>query len=626
MAGWRADSGCSLERLFGHRLGYFWISGFGLQSYAAWEPDLQAGEYFRECLQHLGGRFWHAEALISEEAAGQWAAAPGETGSFSPGRRSMAFCAPANCSVRAVLDRVAPLHLLIEVLSLRSRMSSVDLLRAFAAKIGASPDASRWLRDDLRRMRRSVAISAREVAASQERSPCPWRRVLREAAFLEAGESAALDAAARDFQRCVDGLGARLWATTVQDAANTSSVLASGRGAIAADLMWSASWAVCAPRGCSEGAVRSVIVPAVWAARSCGRPTPGSSAEGCVKPARLAATAAPLLHAVGLRVQELAAWSELDLSWAILGLAGCGTSSFAAALHSHPELELLHTDSLLEDSSFFLSPMTHPFALPTRLEVSRFNRWGTKARSTSRSARRLRGVKRPQYIRSDLALARLGQVPGLRALAVLDDPALRAEREYLKNAARCRQQNASFLPPALGACLGRVCMPRCPRPRSGQRSGFDLREGDFLAAQRVRRALAELGSEAEERFFLAERRSLAEDPLAFYNRAADFLGVGAFPEATVFAAVNEANLAPASTADLRGELFALRGPGSPARHEMGLALLRGFFAGERWELRELFRRLPPRLPPAAWPAWLREEQEPEPALRGPGEWSREREG
>merc|ERR1740117_1129965 len=105
---------------------------------------------------------------------------------------------------------------------------------------------------------------------------------------------------------------------------------------------------------------------------------------------------------------ELSDWAAHDLSWAIVGCRGCGTTSLAANLHRHPELELLYTSvhsDVLEDGGYFAFSNC---ALPTREKVRCFNAWKTKAivdESVARS--RLRGVKHPYYGENLKAIRRL---------------------------------------------------------------------------------------------------------------------------------------------------------------------------------------------------------------------------
>eukprot|EP00931_Biecheleriopsis_adriatica_P035687 TRINITY_DN20567_c0_g1_i1.p1 TRINITY_DN20567_c0_g1~~TRINITY_DN20567_c0_g1_i1.p1 ORF type:complete len:624 (+),score=94.79 TRINITY_DN20567_c0_g1_i1:67-1938(+) len=599
---------CSLQSLLSHGLGYFWLSGLGLRSYleppSSYETtrhrptETFAAEfagYRRWCLEHLLGRLWLAQVQLPPDFSVAWippdySPASGLDGiALEDWPQSMVLCAPEPCSDHAVEKLLVPFHMLVQAMMLQSRSSSVDVLRSMASQLvrhGGLKVLRRSLRRDLRRMRlqglkaevHDVKLPAEPFAARglQSMPSCSsWEVVANDASHFcsstERNASAEIALATAAFRACTAGGAGRYWAVEVRKRHNLSCPQDM-------DLLGSASTVeachFCAPAACSEAIVRSRLALDTWALQKIATQiSPGENSrwlERRVLPA--------VRRQVEVHVDEVAEWSLHNLSWAVLGFEGCGTTTLAAALQHHPALEVLQTDSLLEDGSYFCTQALQQASwegvvprLPSRMDVLRFNAWRSKTEHHE-GRHYLRGVKRPQYIRSNLALARLAQIPGLRALLLVDEPAALAERQYLKNVGRCRMHNLSFKAPPLATCLGSPCMPRCSRAGDFRDRGqFLVEHSDFAMSERIQVLLEALGS--AKRVFLADRGALRHGN-RFYNRVAAFLGVASFPlrsdrylEGLV---LNEASGgAPDATSSLRTAI--LHGFRLRQQHEDGLA-------------------------------------------------------
>eukprot|EP00928_Gymnodinium_smaydae_P006176 TRINITY_DN12153_c0_g1_i1.p1 TRINITY_DN12153_c0_g1~~TRINITY_DN12153_c0_g1_i1.p1 ORF type:complete len:703 (-),score=136.07 TRINITY_DN12153_c0_g1_i1:31-2139(-) len=648
---------CSLAALLGApRLGFLWLSGLPLRTYIPYGPDAdqsQVDAYGQWCSEHLEGRLWAAAVTFPAGFSQAWVppdyVAPGALGSVGLAEwpHVLAICVPGRCSANTVSGVIVPLHLLFQAIAVQMRSCVAEVVRGFAARLRlpsaagkrdrarAAEVAAAALRRDVGRLRTGLQVRVRELmpttsAEASLRHPAAGTLRHRCEAMLQPpsrlSSPKSLAAAVREQRRCTEASG-RLWSLTPpvppppprrgrgRNRQARRNRQRRGRGLHSArpirrGYRGFGRLGVCAAAECSAHAVRTVLLQSLWS-----RPREAAAQQQQQQQQRSLLR----MHERGPALEELAAWSDHRLDWAILGFEGCGTTTLAAALHLHPELEVLHADDLLEDGSYFLTGAAGSGGsrgagggggglglLPSRLDTLRFNAWATKPPTVG--SRRVRGIKRPQYVRSNGALARLGEVPGLRAVLLIDDPVALAERQYLKNAGRCQVENASFKIPPLAACLVRPCMPRCSGRRGDQRERppFALDLTSFQMAGRVRRTLAVLGGPGARRLLLATRGDLKRGRV-FYDAVAAFVGATRrFPAASdgplSSLVLNEASgNAPAPTPGLQREL-GLKNAAARRAHERALTRLRASFAGERKALCELFKQL---LPPTAksCPAW-----------------------
>eukprot|EP00928_Gymnodinium_smaydae_P066712 TRINITY_DN4967_c0_g2_i3.p1 TRINITY_DN4967_c0_g2~~TRINITY_DN4967_c0_g2_i3.p1 ORF type:complete len:453 (-),score=94.45 TRINITY_DN4967_c0_g2_i3:59-1417(-) len=406
---------------------------------------------------------------------------------------------------------------------------------------------------------------------------------------------------------------------------------------------------LCAPAACTAAVVRGLLLPLFWllTLSAAKRLQPGLGEDDRIPAPLDASSLLPralelvprTLRSVSVAVtEELGAWGELDLSWAILGFEGCGTTSLAAGLRAHPDLELLALEgNPYLESNFFWADWPHELRLsepriehlrarylPYRSEVQLFNAWRTKGAA----GRRFRGLKSAKYVHDDASLARLSRIRGLRVVLMLEDPVLRIERGYLKNAGAwlaaqgangtVAERTTPALVP-LASCLDAACGPlhyaapglHDPESDASSAPGLAIDPGSFAVAARLRYIVKLFG---EEHIFLAMRSDLRAGR-AFYDSLAAFLGVRAYPadalpSETEIGSGNAMHHAGKSTAALRADVLAAlaaQAPDAVRGHEETLAALRRTFSSERASLRELIWRLPPRRSRggAPLPPWLR---------------------
>eukprot|EP00928_Gymnodinium_smaydae_P097668 TRINITY_DN8904_c0_g3_i1.p1 TRINITY_DN8904_c0_g3~~TRINITY_DN8904_c0_g3_i1.p1 ORF type:complete len:522 (-),score=112.64 TRINITY_DN8904_c0_g3_i1:94-1659(-) len=346
-----------------------------------------------------------------------------------------------------------------------------------------------------------------------ERSPS-WRTDMSDAMTALAG------------CRALPHGGGRYWDVAVEVLPNASHPLAFFIREALQGLQ-SLEFAVCAPVACNAADLRSLVVPGVFLPMTFGWGAAAVMAAGSGAESGRAALRSivdPGIHrSLKISAVEMGAWSELDLSWAILGFGGGGTSSVAWNLHQHPDLELLYepdTEGINYEDYFFLYSRTRH--LPTRHEVRRFNR----ARKTQGdpSRKTLRGVKRGNYAYSDAALARLGLIPNLRAILMLRDPAKQAWNGYLDCIRRALEAaDAKSL-----AAVDEVTLEACGK-QDVMASYVESLLVRFNATLRVF---------GRHRVFFAPAEEMGAGR-PFWNRLTAFLGARPFPSETKFEHVNK---------------------------------------------------------------------------------------
>eukprot|EP00927_Polykrikos_kofoidii_P051685 TRINITY_DN45476_c0_g1_i1.p1 TRINITY_DN45476_c0_g1~~TRINITY_DN45476_c0_g1_i1.p1 ORF type:complete len:495 (+),score=56.51 TRINITY_DN45476_c0_g1_i1:213-1697(+) len=437
----------------------------------------------------------------------------------------------------------------------------------------------------------------------------------------QANWHAALLRASAQIRDCLDLAGGRYWAVRLWVPRNQSSTggnrvrrrmqlrtISKMNATVPLVGQIGASFGVCVPVSCTQAAVRALTLPAI---RSLGFLSPG-----------------PLQTIIDRgalwRADELTGWGSLGLDWVVLGAAGCGTSTLVKSLQAHPELEAVFVEHLYyEENAYLLSREHHPLHLPFKSEVDRFTALHTKdASPQSTRPSRLRGVKYGDYILSDVALARLSEMRGVKAIVLLEDPVQLAEVQWLKNNAWChalarkRRVKYSFTSVDFHICIkGESCAPFCAPNASDdfKRRGFKLRLYQHHIANRVEKAVAALGA---ENIFLIDRQSLFSAELGdssgngrpLFDAMARFIGVGSFPADVVLpASSNTGHGSPGRrpTSKLRAEFIVSR-PDAVATYFEGINALKEHFGEERRSLRRLFAALPPRRPREKWPRWLRE--------------------
>eukprot|EP00928_Gymnodinium_smaydae_P022251 TRINITY_DN18747_c0_g1_i1.p1 TRINITY_DN18747_c0_g1~~TRINITY_DN18747_c0_g1_i1.p1 ORF type:complete len:511 (+),score=101.89 TRINITY_DN18747_c0_g1_i1:64-1596(+) len=443
-------------------------------------------------------------------------------------------------------------------------------------------------------------------------------------------------------RRCL-GIGGRLWMADVLFRGNFTD--ADGQSVTEAGSPIVIPRSVCAPAGCSRAAMRTVLVPFYWslvlaAVRAQRLSEPSFSEEEDILPTqsvRERARALLLMRGVSafrlgaeIVVEELGAWASMQLAWVVIGFEGCGTTSLATHLQRHPDLELVFVKGRpYLGSKFFWGDWPHHHRLtepairglrgrllPYRSEVELFNAWHSKPLPASPQALpRLRGIKSPKYVTDGVSLARLAEIPGLRAMIILEDPVLRIERAYLKNVAAWLADNATRELPSLASCIESPCGPLVyvqeglwDPVRDPGHSQLAIMPEAFVASRHIAAAAAKFG---EDRLLLIAREELRSDDRKLYGRLAAFLNVKAYAEdANVTEVVGNAmHHAPKPTWALRNDLRSLAAGAASSEflrsHDATLAALRGLFRTELETLRGLFLRLSGSGPSrTALPGWL----------------------
>eukprot|EP00929_Paragymnodinium_shiwhaense_P089286 TRINITY_DN49451_c0_g1_i2.p1 TRINITY_DN49451_c0_g1~~TRINITY_DN49451_c0_g1_i2.p1 ORF type:complete len:543 (+),score=85.62 TRINITY_DN49451_c0_g1_i2:2-1630(+) len=164
-----------------------------------------------------------------------------------------------------------------------------------------------------------------------------------------------LRAAEAAFRNCTQLVRGRVWATAVDE----SSV---DKSQPTKRLLWEKlgrpiCLAVCAPRACSKQQVSEIAAPLVFGAYLTAKVEGANIATilEAVAGSNLALPALPL----GFEAEELSSWSELQISWIIMGFPGTGTTTLASSLQRHPDLETLTQ-----------YPEDHACGLPTASDAS----------------------------------------------------------------------------------------------------------------------------------------------------------------------------------------------------------------------------------------------------------------
>eukprot|EP00931_Biecheleriopsis_adriatica_P053868 TRINITY_DN31632_c0_g1_i2.p1 TRINITY_DN31632_c0_g1~~TRINITY_DN31632_c0_g1_i2.p1 ORF type:complete len:224 (+),score=36.70 TRINITY_DN31632_c0_g1_i2:75-674(+) len=123
-------------------------------------------------------------------------------------------------------------------------------------------------------------------------------------------------------------------------------------------------------------------------------------------------------------LEELYAWSDLDIDFVIAGVQTCGTASLWQNLERHPQIAFTH--NLSEDTDYFFTNQVARHLLPSKSIVQKFNTWGLDRQKPAIVG--LRHVKIMQY---PIARFVVSQIPKLTPLVMLCDPIGRAEKLYL---------------------------------------------------------------------------------------------------------------------------------------------------------------------------------------------------
>eukprot|EP00929_Paragymnodinium_shiwhaense_P040130 TRINITY_DN20976_c0_g1_i2.p1 TRINITY_DN20976_c0_g1~~TRINITY_DN20976_c0_g1_i2.p1 ORF type:complete len:669 (+),score=115.28 TRINITY_DN20976_c0_g1_i2:95-2101(+) len=431
----------------------------------------------------------------------------------------------------------------------------------------------------------------------------------------------------KDYDTCTRRLGGRLWMADVVFRGNFTDV--EGDAVTDPNYPNYAPRSACVPWQCStKRAVQGVLVPVFWllTLSVAKRMQRLLDDEQRIMPVRASRSymrqvfqlAPSARRGMGeLFVAELGSWEELDLSWAILGFEGCGTTSLAKSLHAHPQLETLFVaGNPYYESNFFWADWPQEYRLTEpniqnmvgrhllfKTEVNLFNSWRTKAPAAHQ---RLRGIKSAKYVHDDVSLRRLALIPKLKVLVLVEDPVVRIERGYLKNVAAmlmgaCDGKTACSeqpLVPALADCLERPCGVPLHYNAPGfydwrndllREQGLNIERGNFSVSGRLQEVVRLFGS---DRVLVAARSDLQEGRQLF-DRIAAWFGVESFSDAAVSTAIgNKGHHAGGkSTKALREDILNALGPGSSERHEETLAMLQDFFSGERRALRDLLVKL-----------------------------------
>eukprot|EP00927_Polykrikos_kofoidii_P048671 TRINITY_DN42910_c0_g1_i1.p1 TRINITY_DN42910_c0_g1~~TRINITY_DN42910_c0_g1_i1.p1 ORF type:complete len:521 (+),score=61.36 TRINITY_DN42910_c0_g1_i1:53-1564(+) len=346
---------------------------------------------------------------------------------------------------------------------------------------------------------------------------------------------------------------------------------------------------LCFPDMCTAREVRALLFPMLWHRGLLERPLLKMYQR----------------HGLRIEIAELGEWAEFDLRWVVIGNSGSGTSSLTKGLHNHPQFEAVFScPRVYEENAYLISRHHHPWHLPLRVEIDRFLAWRTKIEGPRPP---FRGVKYGDYLRSDALLARLKEMPAVKAVAIVEDPVRLAEARWLKNHAWCRKRTRKSNVPLLSCLSGYRCAPICMpnQTKRAREKGFKLHLENFFFAARLQKAAEELGP---ERLFLVERESLAHGRVVF-DKLVHFIGADAFPANVVWPTgkgieANSGNFAPGRrlTHTLRQEYFSMD-PSAMRLHSNALLALRDFFELERKVLKRLFTTLPS----SGMPAWLRDD-------------------
>lgn len=305
-----------------------------------------------------------------------------------------------------------------------------------------------------------------------------------------------------------------------------------------------------------------------------------------------------------VEVNEIAGWDELDVSWAVLGFAGTGTTSLVMNLHGHPELELIYEPDqrfVLEEHFFMYGRIAH---LPSRRQVLDFNAQQTK----KPGERRLRGVKRTSYMWSPAALSRFALIPRLKAIVVIRDPVDMAERQYLHTVGSCLDLDTTYRFPQFDECVGRICVMSCIAHSARGLDVHDFRLGaeNFTLSVPLRATVVALG---RNRLLVVDTEELKYGDCAFYNSVAGFIGVKApFPANSTFGRAHERQDTGAQLSTAAVRRMVLASPGGAKGIAAGRAALWHALVPERQALRTLLGAFPSLRPSGILPKWVYDTQ------------------
>ena len=122
------------------------------------------------------------------------------------------------------------------------------------------------------------------------------------------------------------------------------------------------------------------------------------------------------IDAGSLKIAELAHRSEVPVDWAIIGLGRSGTSSLAAWLDTHPQLELFRdkTDSFNEGAFHYLFRRTNLEHLVRRDSLAQ-----NPAKTGRRKRRILAGFKEPHLLQQERGRLILAEMQHVKLLVIV---------------------------------------------------------------------------------------------------------------------------------------------------------------------------------------------------------------
>eukprot|EP00927_Polykrikos_kofoidii_P083174 TRINITY_DN8463_c0_g1_i2.p1 TRINITY_DN8463_c0_g1~~TRINITY_DN8463_c0_g1_i2.p1 ORF type:complete len:398 (+),score=32.89 TRINITY_DN8463_c0_g1_i2:58-1251(+) len=339
-----------------------------------------------------------------------------------------------------------------------------------------------------------------------------------------------MDFAQSAYRNCTQQLGGRFWLVHVEYPKNYTYPDGQTASVFFGDWGIDRAVGMCTPSTCSANFVKDIVVPFYWYIKHVSI-RHNHALESTIwyhtrlvmdnddRVLTLQRSILPSIReGMRLRVDEVASWDELDVSWAVIGFPNSGTTTLMTNLNAHPELNVVYEpeqEAVMEED-FFIYRRTS--FLPSRADVAAFN--SLRATRNHGSVQPRRGVKRPSYIRSDASLSRLSRVPGLVVIVLVRDPVAVAEREYVRRVWQCVADDSSCNPPSLDTCASLdSCVQDCQLDfdlalkRTGK--GFCAFEKALGSARRIKMAVRFLG---RENVFLADTSELAGGA-AFYRLA-----------------------------------------------------------------------------------------------------------
>eukprot|EP00439_Symbiodinium_sp_Y106_P046832 s1065_g5.t12 len=205
------------------------------------------------------------------------------------------------------------------------------------------------------------------------------------------------------------------------------------------------------------------------------------------------------IDAGSLKIAELAHRSEVPVDWAIIGLGRSGTSSLAAWLDTHPQLELFRdkTDSFNEGAFHYLFRRTNLEHLVRRDSLAQ-----NPAKTGRRKRRILAGFKEPHLLQQE------------RGRLIL------AEMQQVKNWADWLKSRVLFA--GTTACFPRI-LAQLHEDSDVTSCGFSFESGHVVPKMQD----LESKGVAVHRMKLVHLDTLMEEGEASLQRIAAFLGAGA---------------------------------------------------------------------------------------------------